>query len=761
MSEAGPAPKRRKATLACEACRVRKSRCDGNKPQCSNCSQRNERCVYKIANAQLSEANDYIDSLVARIAELEGQVRQQQSDLSAAHTQTLGPLASEATDRTNEAATGGGKPGLDERRAITFAVSHTQSDPTLTVTTPTVLIDTSSPVDGMGGTTNGPGSSDIGEKFYGVSSSMAFMKQFYQINSRDHASFSSTRIERKTGGRGAKASRDTVTLSPRSFLGGPEGQSLMPRPVSDHFLDLYWDRVYHIYPFLHRATFMVAYEQLWTPASAHSTPQRPRLGLGGSDKCGFSSAVFHCALNAMLVLGVQFSDLPSEQKHSLATTLTQRAKSQFDLEMFEDGGLHVVQTLLLLSQIFQFTSYPTRCWSTIGGACRLAQGLGLQHIDKRRQGELEPVEIELRKRIWHSCLMLETIVSMTLGRCPTLGYECRVTLPSATDDAYLEHNLPQPPGTVSSMAFFIEAIKLCTILSKILSQIYQGNESDKPDTLSGYGSFDQLLGLDTDLCRFAEQMPTVLSWLGEQPETDQRNAQLFQQAHILRSRYLHLKILLYRPSFTQFCKTSASPTQLVSARANHDIMPEFPSLTESFAQCCSIECVRSAIELIEQTEQTATRDDFGAWWYSMFYLRTSAVVIFLADSCALVRDAIGSATLSASWQKCRNVLTTQLPQGALVRTCLQALDEMHEHVLKIRATTDQRNSRVADETAHRDRRSACGDEQQPASAEQIGISALLDGIDFNFDAYQFDAYGSIFSDTAYNFAGDEYGMPLF
>src|ERR1700733_6475575 len=44
-----PQPKRRKTTIACELCRVRKSKCDGVRPTCGPCSKRKttiEVCSY-------------------------------------------------------------------------------------------------------------------------------------------------------------------------------------------------------------------------------------------------------------------------------------------------------------------------------------------------------------------------------------------------------------------------------------------------------------------------------------------------------------------------------------------------------------------------------------------------------------------------------------------------------------------------------------------------------------------------------------------
>lgn len=61
----GERVRRPKISLACEPCRVRKSRCNGVKPLCSTCERRGlplERCVYKIEqNARTASNNEQVD----------------------------------------------------------------------------------------------------------------------------------------------------------------------------------------------------------------------------------------------------------------------------------------------------------------------------------------------------------------------------------------------------------------------------------------------------------------------------------------------------------------------------------------------------------------------------------------------------------------------------------------------------------------------------------------------------------------------------
>ncbi|KAM0387423.1 hypothetical protein ACHAQC_010792 [Fusarium culmorum] len=42
-----PAPKRRRVALACSACRIRKSRCNGARPRCDTCEKLGFECLYE------------------------------------------------------------------------------------------------------------------------------------------------------------------------------------------------------------------------------------------------------------------------------------------------------------------------------------------------------------------------------------------------------------------------------------------------------------------------------------------------------------------------------------------------------------------------------------------------------------------------------------------------------------------------------------------------------------------------------------------
>jgi hypothetical protein len=244
---------------------------------------------------------------------------------------------------------------------------------------------------------------DDANEFYGSSSAASFMKDAY----------TSVKPHRRP-----QAEASTTTVPPFSvnfarsdpLVNAPFAQAdrfaLPPRTLADHLLSRFWERVYWLHPFFHKPTFLRAYESLWRPAHEQLAEQSPPdLGLGSSPGAGASTIVFHSALNTVFALGTQFSDLSPKDKASAIETFFNRGKAFVGLDFIDMNNLGVVQALLLMAVLLQSTPFPSRCWNSVGLACRVAQGLGL-HAESDRTSR-PPLETEIRRRTWHGCVVLD------------------------------------------------------------------------------------------------------------------------------------------------------------------------------------------------------------------------------------------------------------------------------------------------------------------------------------------------------------------
>lgn len=86
---------RRRATIACEICRSRKSRCDGNRPKCRLCAELNAECVYREPGVKL-DAGDKL--ILERLGHIESLLQTNLlSQSSSGGVTTPSPAASSST----------------------------------------------------------------------------------------------------------------------------------------------------------------------------------------------------------------------------------------------------------------------------------------------------------------------------------------------------------------------------------------------------------------------------------------------------------------------------------------------------------------------------------------------------------------------------------------------------------------------------------------------------------------------------------------
>ena len=230
-------------------------------------------------------------------------------------------------------------------------------------------------------------------QFYGTSSTASLMRFAWQrMPSRPARSSAETRCS-KLHDTSDNFEIDDLLLPPRTF--------------ADKLVKHFFEKVFILYPFFHRPSFEVAYRSLWRAEDEPiiTAPTALQIGLGSRGESGPKSIVFQCALNLIFALGCQFADIPPEEAKAVANSFFLRAKRFIGLDFLDINTLGVVQTLLITGLFLQSSPYPSRCWHSVGNACRVAVVLGLHRSDIL--ATLSPLESEIRKRTWHGCVMMD------------------------------------------------------------------------------------------------------------------------------------------------------------------------------------------------------------------------------------------------------------------------------------------------------------------------------------------------------------------
>lgn len=178
---------------------------------------------------------------------------------------------------------------------------------------------------------------------------------------------------------------------------------LPPRSLADHLVSSYFSLYHILYPYVHKPAFMAAYESIWSPGGLESNTYNGK-GLGLGDK-NVSSSTFYFGLNVIFACGCQLSDSIKADRDAMSDAFLNLCMPSFELAYLEKADLALCQTHLMMGNYYQGSGTPNRCWHLIGTACREAQALGL-HSTRGDQNRTF-AEIQMRRRVWHGCVMLD------------------------------------------------------------------------------------------------------------------------------------------------------------------------------------------------------------------------------------------------------------------------------------------------------------------------------------------------------------------
>ncbi|KAL2181157.1 fungal-specific transcription factor domain-containing protein [Thermothelomyces heterothallicus CBS 202.75] len=377
VAETGqPTQRRKKARLACNPCRARKTGCDGRKPVCSACSMRgwDDKCFYPDSVMQPSTALTLVD-IDRRLQKLEnaraGQDASRSSPSSAQHPSSSLDVAaahdagragsSSAEPSLASAGTSFGHAAMDERPSDE-PVAARPNEPS-------------------------------------AASNMAFnMRQGMEVPGRQGRPHDLTmNSESPVSPTESPTFPDLVGFSlhtpdrpPDEF--NPQNLYLPPRAFADELLRWYWQNFHSIFPLLHWPMFKSKYRALWK----QKPPPRP----------AFDDILFYATANMVMALAcLRLDRIPLEQRQSQAEDFYHRSLRLVSVEALDTASIPIVQLLLLRAMYLYFAGKADRCWLMSGAAVRVAIGLGL-HLDPRRH--LNQLEREMRRRIWFGgCVSLD------------------------------------------------------------------------------------------------------------------------------------------------------------------------------------------------------------------------------------------------------------------------------------------------------------------------------------------------------------------
>lgn len=338
----------------------------------------------------------------------------------------------------------------------------------------------------------------------------------------------------------------TVSRSIPLSSHSPTDHVLPLRSKADGLLDIYWNIVHPLYPYLDKMNTIQKYQALWT---GHMDSEEDTM--------------FICSLNAIFALSTQLNEsIESSQREPSARVFLDRAKGF--LHLWNIGSLESVQVFLLLGQYFQSTRDPYQCWTAIGIAIRTAQSLGL-HLAETKPGT-SVQRRELERKIWHGCVIMDRVTSMTYGRPPMISgaLAAAVPRPLAIDEEHLVEEdlqmelIDQP----SALDFFLQTLELYEILYEVLVSF---DVLSSAEELSFEAKWEKYLGrsrlensqtpsvldIERKLVRWQKNLPSHLKMNTTHFDMDRENPFL-RQSIILRQRYANFGPQRVQTQFADF-----------------------------------------------------------------------------------------------------------------------------------------------------------------------------------------------------------------
>ncbi|KAH8881452.1 hypothetical protein GQ53DRAFT_511331 [Thozetella sp. PMI_491] len=633
-----PRPKRHKIDVACDRCRERKVKCDGVRPVCGNCLKRldmRDRCAFsagatvKVPSRASFSSPSHLDHhhSAAEVRPPPNRPPNGTASRRSPPIQLRPPVPSPDTPASA---------GSGSHHAPVGPSPGASADPGIDSMTAVLEEGTST------------------AQYFGSSSAGSFTKQ---IKAAIDARLG------KPSTRPASARLSTAAAAPNGMsMADHPHYVLPPRRQADHLMSIYWHYVDPLYPFLDRLRWAKAYDAIFAGTEVE-----------GNER------VFLSTLNTVLALSTQLMEsLQEEQRESSSTTYFDRAQALLRLNIWDPGSLELVQCLLLMSQYLQCTNNPHQTWMIVGTAIRTAQSLGL-HLPESSACLRDPSEQEMVRRIWHGCVLMDRMVSVTHGRPPMISKKLASAVPLPLSIRHpSEAATAEATHDVVRVSFFVKSVELYEIINLSLLAFYSSQDpssstDDGSETIQSEPAEDDLgalMKLDKSLSDWDRSLPPHLRFelLGES-----ENDVCQRQAVILRIRFLQARLLLLRPITSRFClDPGISAEDVRSSDLRSRVVQQVASLC--------IDTAQSVISILSQFQaHDGTVGLLPAWWYRIYYLYSAATILIVAQ---LRPDVFPAVEVKRSWDQAISILKTHEKFGQSVRRCVAALNILSSKVLQ-------------------------------------------------------------------------------
>ncbi|EFR01552.1 fungal specific transcription factor domain-containing protein [Nannizzia gypsea CBS 118893] len=456
--------------------------------------------------------------------------------------------------------------------------------------------------------------------------------------------------------------------------------TMPPRKVADRLLAVYLTREYVNLPIFHLPVFRAQYTKIYT-----------------SEKARDDKAIHHALLNVTFALGSIATD---PNNHFDASMYFIRAQRLLRLGSLGTDSLATIQAHILVSQYLIAINNFRAAWKSIGLAIRIAETLRL-HLAAGSQHYEDRVDRELARRLWHSCILLERTIALSLGSTTIVTPRSfQAPLPTPLENEYVDVIFGGTPAESSERPSIIEFFTASTRLMERYEDIVAVQEAFRPiishpHKLMDTCEFTNLLTADRRLCNWMTALPPFL--LPGSTHSSLENPVAKRQHNILRIRYLTIRLLLWRPLLAL---VAASP-DLIHSTASSD-NPDKASevidtpIIHTIISSGACKCILSAQEIINFLTESRLPNGkidhqapLPVWWENVTSVFTCALIFLAARLCPVELHKQlpgGSDSIEVGWKRCIELFNEYRTFNSKAGTYLIAIESLATSVAEIAST---------------------------------------------------------------------------
>ncbi|KAF2139748.1 uncharacterized protein K452DRAFT_310633 [Aplosporella prunicola CBS 121167] len=611
-------PKRRRIARACDMCRKKKIKCDGKMPACTHCQNYKTECIFTQVEKKRNppKGAKYIEGLENRLGRMESLLRLSgllsedddgRTDLGTLERRLAHKRAASNGGTTSSRASDGS--GSNQRHEATPPQQNTPQIPHTELQSPASV--EPSPAPPRRAQPQEPPRNE--EEVEALSDMMCSLvtnncgETRYIGSSSGFSIFSPKGIQwvnEKTGDTSFQDMISTAAVDdnkwihwkPDIFRDIFSRRVFKPLPPKEEALSLlkdYFANFNCMFPLFHEPTFMHLVDKHYS--------RDPYEGSGWWASLNVALAIAHR-------LRVMSNLVPQEEDQKAWGYLKNALAVQTELTI-RNTDLLSVQALLGMALFLQGTPNPQPSFFLVAAAIRLSHSIGLH---KRGSGfNLNPAEIEQRKRVFWIAYMLDRDICLRSGRPPIQDDDdMNVELPSDNPPDNVG-NIPLAEGKGKVNLFRL----MCTfaiIESKVYKQLYSVKASKQSD-----GELLNTIGeLDRELEEWKDGIPVDFR---PEHEIKASHTPLILHIVVLHFAYYNCLTTIHRMSVHHGYWTnrlSSFAIQGLNAR------PLNPRVFSSAALC--VQAARASINLIKYIPQ----GDYACVWLVLYYPVSSLVTLF-------------------------------------------------------------------------------------------------------------------------------------